>query len=52
MIEKEFLRWVLRNYTNCGHEELKKKYPGTTKEMNDCFTIDEIYEEYKNKMVE
>ena len=47
MMEKEFLRWVLGSYTNCGPEGLMKRYPKTTQEMKECFTIDEVYNEYK-----
>ena len=46
---KEFFIWVLRNYTNCGPEGLKHRYPKTTEEMNDCFTIDELLKVYNQK---
>ena len=48
---KDFTFWIPTVYEPCGPHDWKYRYPKNSEEMTKCFTVDEVYEDYKKKMV-
>jgi len=48
---KDFAFWIPTVYEPCGQHDWKYRYPKTSEEMTKCFTAEEVYEDYKKKMV-
>lgn len=47
----EFAKWIPTMYEPCNQHEWKYRYPKTSEEMKKCFTSEEVYDEYKKKVV-
>ena len=47
----EFAKWIPTMCEPCGQHEWKYRYPKTSEEMTMCFTVEQVYEDYKKKMV-
>ena len=48
---KDFIFWIPTVYEPCGQHDWKDRYPKTSEEMAMCFTVEQVYDEYKKKVV-